>query len=104
MQHALVYTVIAFGGVLIQLRPAWRKAIFWAALASVFLVHTLAIYFITRALRTTHEGLDGFLFVLVVLTEAGAICSLLWQIAENRTPTGGKIRRQHSLRTDQMDE
>jgi hypothetical protein len=47
-EHALVYTVILFGAVLIQLRPAWRKAIFWAALASVFLVHTLAIYFITR--------------------------------------------------------
>jgi peptidoglycan/LPS O-acetylase OafA/YrhL len=93
-ESALVYTVILFTGVVIQLRSAWHKAVLWVGLASVFVVHTIAIYFITDALPAGNEGLHGLLFVVTVLAEGGLICFLLWKIVEDRAPAAQKISRQ----------
>lgn len=89
-QHALVYTVIVFTGVLIALRPAWHKAVFWAWFLPIFLAHTLAIYFITRALPPASEGLQGLLLILSALAEGGAIVLLFCRIFGDHSPWTGK--------------
>ena len=80
-----MFTVLVFTAVLITLRPAWHKTVFWAWFVSVLLVHTLAIYFITRALPPGNVGLQGLLFILSGLAEGGAIVVLLSNIFDVRT-------------------
>jgi hypothetical protein len=90
-QDALVYTVIVFTGVLIALRPAWHKAVFWAWFLPIFLAHTLAIYFITRALPPASEGLQGLLLILSVVAEGKAIVLLFCKIFGANPWTGKAV-------------
>ncbi len=90
-QDVLVYTVIVFTSVLIALRPAWHKVVFWAWLLPIFLAHTLAIYFITRALPPASEGLQGLLLILSGLGEGGAIVFLFCKIFGDSPWTGKAV-------------
>jgi len=83
-EHALVYTVIVFTTVCIALRPAWRRPAFWRGLATIFSIHTLAIYRLTLALPAESRGIRGVPLIAACMAECLLIGSVLWRISSRR--------------------
>src|ERR1035437_8223419 len=78
-ENACVYTVILFAVVIVALRPAWGRAIFWWRLAGVFVLHVIIMTTILEVLPATSQGLYGIPMIVSTIAESLLIGSILWR-------------------------
>lgn len=55
-ENSIVFTVLVFAGVVIVLRPAWGRRVFWSGLIAVFLFHCIVLAAVEQSLSPTSEG------------------------------------------------
>jgi len=79
--NASVLTVILFVAVILSLRPAWGRAVFWLTLVALFSIHTLVVCLATSALPANSRGLRGIPFIGAGLAESALMVGILWNAA-----------------------
>lgn len=100
-EHACVYTVILFVGLIIGLRPAWRLAALWRRLSVIFLLHTIIVFSIMWTLPAQSPGIHGFPAVVAVLVEGLVILRILRTVILQAFPRHPKSRSNfRSMRGD----
>lgn len=78
-ENAIVYTVIVFTAVIIPLRPAWDRRLFWQNLVPIFVLHCLAVVVIEQSLPSSSVGPHGLPLVAAGMAEGVVIAGVLWR-------------------------
>jgi hypothetical protein len=77
-RNTIVFTVLVFSGVVIALRPAWGRRVFWSSLIAVFLFHCIVLTAVEQGLLPTSEG-HGLPMIEAGMVEGVLILGVLWR-------------------------
>jgi hypothetical protein len=85
--NAVFYTTGLFVVVLLALRPAWGRSVFWRWLAITLAVHCIALVIVARGLPNVFQSVHGLPVILVGMAEALFIAGILWRKSKAGEPT-----------------
>jgi hypothetical protein len=86
-QDAIVYTVMVFAIVIVTLRIAWGRKVFWHSLVGVFVLHMIGVIVVVQAFPFGRFGIPKLLFLPTGMVEVLLIIAVLWR------RTVGRVRR-----------
>jgi hypothetical protein len=85
-EEAIVYTVVLFAVLTLALRPAWDRKVFWASLAAIFVLHSIALVVVEYSFPSAMQGFHGFPRTIVAMAEGLLIAGVLWRSSMGRVP------------------
>ena len=85
-EDAIVWTVVLFVALILALRPAWGRRVFWGSLAAIFVLHCVALGVAEYSLPSVMQGFHGLPRTIVVMAEGLVIAGVLWRRAMGRVP------------------
>jgi hypothetical protein len=85
-EEPIVYTVVLFTVLTLALRPAWDRRVFWASLAVIFVLHSIALVVVEYSFPSAMQGFHGFPQIIVAMAEGLLIAIVLWRSSMGRVP------------------
>lgn len=79
LADAVLYTVIVFSVVILALRAAWRRIVFWQNLIPVFMLHLIAVSVVVESFPRDSHGFSLIPFTLMAIVEALLIAGFVWR-------------------------
>ncbi len=88
-QDGAVYTVVMSAAIILSLRPAWNRSVFWKGLALAFTGHIVVVLIAVQVLPHGRFGFPKLLLIPIGAVEGILILAFLWR--RGTTPRTSKL-------------